>query len=115
MKIDEEQLYKVIGSKLRMRRNEKEVTQSKLAKAVSVRRTSITNIESGIQKLPISLLFEICNILEIEPSEIIPSMENVKWGMEEIVDEATGETERVPTRTASAIRDVMADINGKDK
>lgn len=116
MRVDQDRLYRWIGSQLRERRKAQGITQIQLAKAVDVRRTSITNIESGIQKLPISLLFEICEALRLEPTEIIPSLDRVRReGFEEVViDEESGQSERIPPQTANAVRDILASIQGKN-
>jgi len=112
MEIDENRLYNWIGKKLRYHRNEQELTQMQVARAIGVRRTSITNIEAGIQKLPISLLFEICNVLKLEPCEILPSLSEIKLNdLEEIQLDKAEEPKRVPPQTATHIRDIVASID----
>lgn len=78
MKIEKNLLYQLIGSKLRKRRENLGKTQESLSQDLRISRTSVTNIESGLQKLPLDLLYEICGILDIEVTEIIPSTQELK-------------------------------------
>jgi transcriptional regulator with XRE-family HTH domain len=69
----ERELYKTIGSRIRKARGESELTQEALAAAVSLTRTSITNIEKGRQNLLVHKLIEIAQVLQIAPADLLPS------------------------------------------
>lgn len=79
--IDDQLLYKTIGAKLRdLRENAAggRKTQADLAELVGLERTSITNIEKGVQKVPLHVLYRICNVFEVSLAEVLPSIEQVQ-------------------------------------
>ena len=53
------------------------LTQAQLAAAVGLKRTSITQIESGAQQAPLHVLYDLCFALKIDISNILPSSEEV--------------------------------------
>lgn len=61
-----------MGSLVRELRRKRNLTQEQLASQVGLRRTSITNIEAGRQRIPVDLLFELAEGLHINPKELIP-------------------------------------------
>jgi len=71
-KIGESQkaLYIELGKKIKNVRGTR--SQAELAKASSLSRTSITNIEKGRQHLPLHTLYAIANALEISVTELLP-------------------------------------------
>lgn len=75
--INIDHLYKIVGSKLQQTREEKKLTQQQFADQVGVTRTSISNIETGKQRSPLSLLYLICKNLQIELKNILPSIEEL--------------------------------------
>lgn len=75
--ISQERLYSYIGEQLRTHREKRGMTQQELADLVSLERTSITNIERGKQKLPIHVLFCVCDALGVSPSDVMPRIEQV--------------------------------------
>lgn len=77
MKANKDFLYKRIGEKLKEAREAKGITQEQLAEACGVLRTSVTNLEAGRQKVPLSLIYDICALLKIEVTSILPSTKEV--------------------------------------
>jgi transcriptional regulator with XRE-family HTH domain len=67
-------LYKAVGRKIRAARErlEPKLSQAKLAKKLGISRVSVVNIEAGRQHAPLSLLWHIAEILEIELLLLIP-------------------------------------------
>lgn len=67
-------LYKLVGGKIRTARErlEPKLSQAKLAKKLGISRVSVVNIEGGRQHAPLSLLWQIAEILEIELILLIP-------------------------------------------
>lgn len=63
-------LYIELGKKIKNARGMR--SQAELAKASSLSRTSITNIEKGRQHLPLHTLYAIANALEIPITELLP-------------------------------------------
>ena len=71
-------LYKYIGKKLKEKRRALGKKQEDIAAELHVSRTSVTNIESGIQKAPIYLLYNFCHILNAEIFDIMPKASDLK-------------------------------------
>lgn len=109
MAIDERQLYRYIGQQLRDRRVTLQLTQQQVAREIGVERTSITNIESGHQKLPLSLLYELCDVLGMDVRTVLPAVIDIRATAEEEVLHIDGRATRVPSRTASFVRTMLED------
>lgn len=52
------------------------MTQGELARLVGMTRTSISNIESGRQKLQIHTLYDVARALEVSPTALLPTPAN---------------------------------------
>ena len=64
--------YKEIGKKLKARRKALNLTQSALAEKVGLTESSISRYEAGrISTMPTSTIKRICEVLHIEPSELL--------------------------------------------
>lgn len=70
--ISQERLYEYIGLQIRNHRDKRSFTQQDLADRIGLERTSITNIERGKQKLPLHVLFGICEALDVTPNDVLP-------------------------------------------
>lgn len=80
--IDDGRLYPLLGERLRKLRDEAEtpngrLTQATLASQVGVKRTSITNIEKGTQRVSLHLLYAICEELNANVSDVLPALSEV--------------------------------------
>jgi transcriptional regulator with XRE-family HTH domain len=78
--INENALYERIGAQLKAIRtnsSSRQLTQEKLAAIVGLERTSITNIEAGKQRVPLHILYELCNALGVEISEVLPGYSSI--------------------------------------
>ncbi len=81
--IDDKRLYETLGVRLKQLREGQaggkrgRLTQGELAELVGLERTSITNIESGNQKVPLHVLFRICEQLNVSVTDLLPSMKDV--------------------------------------
>lgn len=64
-------LYVAIGQRISKIRQERELTQAELAAAISLSRTSVTNIESGRQKILVHTLVEIASALRVRVEELL--------------------------------------------
>lgn len=73
-----DQVYELIGRLVRARRTKLELTQEDLAQRVGLKRTSITNIEKGRQKIQVHTLFELATALEVDPSALVPSFKTLE-------------------------------------
>lgn len=114
MEIDEKTLYALIGERIRVRRNELDITQDKLAALVNVSRTSITNIESGSQKLPLHLLYRLCIALDVEIATFLPTRSDIAIDGEDETIEIDGKTKTVHPKTASFVRSALENLEEND-
>lgn len=103
MSIDAEKLYRTVGERLKRTRHQLEVTQSELAEAAGVLRTSVANLEAGRQRPPLHVLYRISTALGVEVTAILPTNEDVTESTETLV-EVEGVTEPVPPRLAEFLR-----------
>jgi transcriptional regulator with XRE-family HTH domain len=67
--------YAEVGRLVREERKAKKLTQDELAEKVHLNRVSITNIESGKQKILLHTLVDIANALEVSPDKFLPKAE----------------------------------------
>lgn len=65
-------LSKMIGQKIKAKREQIGFNQTELSLKVEIGRSSISNIEKGKQLPPISLLYQICYHLEIDIQSLLP-------------------------------------------
>ena len=68
-------LYIALGRLVRSRRAQVGLTQDELARRVGMTRTSITNIESGRQKVQLHTLYDIADALDVAPEALLPPPE----------------------------------------
>lgn len=73
--MESEKLYIKIGKLIRTERGKKKLTQNELAMKIGLKRTSITNIESGSQKIQIHDLYSIARAFSIPVQSLLPEME----------------------------------------
>jgi transcriptional regulator with XRE-family HTH domain len=72
------ELYREIGTRIRRERDSLGFSQIDLATEVGLTRTSIVNIESGRQRLPIHVLYSIASAMGVSAYCLLPknSMES---------------------------------------
>lgn len=66
-------LQKLLGERIKKRREELKLNQGELASKLQIGRTSVSNIEAGRQQPPLNVLYEICNALDIDIQSILPT------------------------------------------
>jgi transcriptional regulator with XRE-family HTH domain len=71
-------IYREFGAKVRKSRNAVELTQDVLAERVGLSRTSITNIESGRQKILLHQFFLLAEALSVSPQALLPTTQPKK-------------------------------------
>ena len=86
----EDRLYRLIGERVRRRRGD--LTQNALADRIGLGRTSITNLESGTQRIPLHYLWRIAEALGCEVSDLIPTRAELEDQGSRIVLGTTGES-----------------------
>jgi transcriptional regulator with XRE-family HTH domain len=90
--IDERRLFKEVGQKIRQLRaapagGRASLTQAELAEMVGLERTSITNIERGNQKVPLHVLYRICEALNVPITDVMPAIAEVQAQVEASLEE----------------------------
>lgn len=83
MNLNEKQLYQAIGKRIRSARENAKLTQNELAQRVDVARTSITNIESGQQKIQVYTLYAIANVLNVSVLNLLPEEKSLEERLSE--------------------------------
>lgn len=82
--VDERRLYEALGVRIKRLREAQaggrrgKLTQGELADLVGLERTSITNIESGNQKVPLHVLYRICEQLNVPVADVLPAASDVQ-------------------------------------
>lgn len=71
MKLD----YKIIGQRIKYSRNEKNITQNKLAELLDVSNVYISRIERGVSKVNLEMLYKISIILDIPIGKLITGVD----------------------------------------
>jgi transcriptional regulator with XRE-family HTH domain len=71
-------VYEELGQRIRARRVERGLSQSKLAEYVELTRTSISNIENGRQHLPLHTLYRFADVLGCRPHDLLPDVQLVR-------------------------------------
>jgi transcriptional regulator with XRE-family HTH domain len=69
------EIYRLIGDCIRGVRNKRNLTQEQLGERVKLKRTSITNIEKGRQKVLLHTFVEIAAALGVSPKELLSPLE----------------------------------------
>jgi len=65
--------YKQIGENIRARRKVLGLSQEALAKAVGLKRPSLSNIEKGRQNILLHTFFDIAESLNVSPEALLPT------------------------------------------
>jgi transcriptional regulator with XRE-family HTH domain len=71
-------LYTMVGHKILQHRKKAKLTQAALAKAISLDRTSITNIEQGRQKILAHTLIDLSLALNTPLINLLPNKKEIK-------------------------------------
>lgn len=72
MDSSEEIFYKKLGTLIQRKRNVAGMNQEQLSLKLGIKRTSLTNIESGKQTIPAHLLYKLSNIFQSPIEELFP-------------------------------------------
>ncbi len=67
-----DQLSEALGASIRRHRLAVGLSQAALAEALSLSRTSVTNIECGRQPLSVSSLYEVARVVGVAAAELLP-------------------------------------------
>lgn len=102
--LDYRRLYSRIGERIRTIRESQSprMSQEDLAVLLALKRTSVTNIERGQQKLTLDTLYRFCDRFGLEPQELLPSLADVRARAEQSIV-IGGQTHAMGSKTASAV------------
>ncbi len=119
--IDDKRLYETLGVRLKQLREGQaggkrgRLTQGELAELVGLERTSITNIENGNQKVPLHVLFRICEQLNVSLTEVLPPMKDVTVSVPAEESFTFGsQTVTAPPLVAQALAGIFSDAVSYD-
>ena len=90
--MDEDRLYQLVGARIRevRERQRPKVSQQTLATRVDKTRVSIVNIESGRQRAPLHLLWQIADALKVPIADLLPTADEFSLaGQPVALDEET--------------------------
>lgn len=68
----EDATYREIGRRVRLARKNARLSQEQLARRIQLERTSLSQIETGHQRITITTLYRLCDVLGMEPNELLP-------------------------------------------
>ncbi len=79
-KISEDMLYGYVGTALANARKlaKPSISQQYVAEQLGLTRASISNLERGVQKAPLSLIYKYCAFLDLDVSRVFPSIEDIQ-------------------------------------
>jgi len=102
--LDTERLYAEIGRRVRRIRETQtpRMSQDDLARILDLKRTSITNIESGRQKMTVDTLYRLCEYFALDISEVLPPVAAYKLAQERSVV-VGGKATELPLKTATLV------------
>jgi len=102
--IDTARLYVLIGERVRRVREAQtpRMSQAELARTLQLRRTSITNIERGNQKLTLDTIYRLCERFGLHIHEVLPTVSEVTQ-VEETSIVVGGKAHEVGAKTASVV------------
>jgi len=79
-------LYQILGNRIKTRREALNMNQIELGEKANIGRTSISNIEQGRQKPPLSVIYKICHELKVDVRTILPTHLEIEHEITHIKD-----------------------------
>jgi transcriptional regulator with XRE-family HTH domain len=102
-------LYELVGERLKEHRKRLGLTQALVAERARVVRTSIANIESGRQAIPLHLFYRLCIALEIDVRDILPAVADVTDLIPTDVEKVT---KAMPPKAAKLLKKLISEEGG---
>ncbi len=97
--------YKAIGTRVRRKRLDKNLSQFELANEIGVSNPHISNIERGKTKVSLPTLIDIANALETSLDELV--CDNVNESRNVFIREIADEIERCNAEEVKIVTDVV--------
>ncbi len=70
-------LYKIVGERIKLKREKLEITQKHLSENLGISRASVSNIEVGRHQATLVNLYEISQLLKIDICDLLPKYDEV--------------------------------------
>jgi transcriptional regulator with XRE-family HTH domain len=99
----EQRFYEIVGERVRRLRSDR-LTQEGLASRVGLKRTSITNLERGNQKVPLHVLLRLSRALSCELAALLPTTAELDSSDHDRLTVASSPFKRMPEKTSAVIR-----------
>jgi DNA-binding XRE family transcriptional regulator len=103
--LDDSKLYTTLGERiLRLRRMQSPLmSQQRLAEILGLTRTSVTNIESGKQKVTLDTIYKLCETFGIQVSDLMPTLSDVSRPADQSVV-VGGQSYALSSKTADSVK-----------
>jgi transcriptional regulator with XRE-family HTH domain len=75
--MDESAIYAALGELVREHREGQGMSQGALGKRIGLSRTSIANIESGRQRIPLHHLYRMADALGVKAHTLLPNLDGL--------------------------------------
>lgn len=92
-KVDQNSFYQKLGENIRSVRDEKKVKQETLANHLGFTRISISNIETGKQKIQLHSLIQLSDYLQVPIENLLPSPRQVMKEINSKIERKINNTE----------------------
>lgn len=92
-KSDQDIFYQKLGMNIRFLRESENIKQEALANVLGLTRISISNIETGKQKIQLHALVEVANYLNVSVTDLIPSIDLIKGEISSKLEKKISNTE----------------------
>jgi DNA-binding XRE family transcriptional regulator len=112
--LDAQRLYTLIGDRVRRIRETQtpRMSQEDLARILELKRTSVTNIELGKQKLTLDAVYRLCEHFGLDISEIMPAVADVTHALGRSVV-VGGKAQEVGVKTASVVERLRPTVRAR--
>jgi transcriptional regulator with XRE-family HTH domain len=106
-KIEQAEFYKLLGANIRSIREGKNFKQDALATHLGFTRISISNIETGKQKIQLHSLLELAEFLNTPLPEMLPSLNSVRKEHNSKLEKKIIDTEVTDSKSMQKIKDFI--------
>jgi transcriptional regulator with XRE-family HTH domain len=113
MRVNEDELYLHIGVRLQKKRKALKMSQQEVGERVGLGRASVSQIEAGEQQTSLRVLYDICIVLGLEPSEIMPTIAETTTNLHRESVVIHGKQFKVTRRVAKIMRKLAESDVGK--
>lgn len=103
-------LNQLIGQQIRQLREERGLKQNDLAKVINRTRSSISNIEHGVQALQIGDLYKLAELFNIEVSSILPTLQEIRQSCSSTETKLEHYKQTLTNNEAEAVMDLIKEF-----